>query len=77
MKTSDKLPWLIGLLVAAIVTKKYFEKKKLSYQAPGVTPEQKAANIRAQMQTAFESGDTTKYLSLQEQLELTELETGL
>jgi hypothetical protein len=72
---------IIGLGIAGAIGWKIWSDKKESNVLPsGSTPEEKASNIRSQMALYAPGGpspDTAKYLSLQEELELVELETGL
>lgn len=76
---------ILGLGIAGFIGWKIYQSKKgvtdlLPEETPGTTPEERALQIRSQMSYYAPGGmapDTTKYLRLQEELELVELETGL
>jgi len=71
------LPGLLILLVGAVVAKGMSDHKLGGGFDRRTTPDQKVSNIRSQMQTAFAEGDTQKYIDLQQQLEMIDLESGL
>jgi hypothetical protein len=78
-KNTNYLPFLLVGLVLVIIVKAVKAKSlgPITGSKGGSTPEQKMANLKSQLATAYTSGDNTKIVKLQRDIEILELETGL
>ena len=63
---------LVLLIIGGALAKRYVLKESVLPRR--TSNEERLANLRSQMQTAFQEGDTAKYLELQREIELLELE---
>ena len=67
-------PLLILGLIGTIIAKGISQDKIIFTRT---SPEQRLANLRSQIGTAFADGNTQKYTELQREIEILELSQGL